>query len=47
MVDAIKEKRNERRRSRSWCDMIESTKPSSHPTSEIVAYSGKIYLSKF
>ena len=38
MVDAIKEKRNERRRSGSWFDMIESTKPSSHPTSEIVAY---------
>jgi len=38
MVDAIKEKRNERCASRSGCDMMESTKPSSHPTSEIVAY---------
>ena len=46
-MDAIKEKRNERRRSRSWCEMIESTKRSSHPTSEIVAYhKGKrIFLS--
>jgi hypothetical protein len=39
MVDAIKEKRNERRTSRSWCEMTESTKHSSHSsTSEIVAY---------
>jgi hypothetical protein len=38
MVDAIKEKRNERRASRSWYEMMDSTKPSSHPTSEIVAY---------
>jgi hypothetical protein len=37
-VDAIKEKRNERRRGGSWCEMMESTKSSSHLTSEIVAY---------
>ena len=37
-MDAIKEKRNERRRSRSWCEMIESTKRSSGPAGEIVAY---------
>ena len=47
MVDAIKEKRNERRRSRSRCEMIESTKRSSCQTGEIVAYhKGKrIFLS--
>jgi hypothetical protein len=36
-VDTFKEKRNERR-SRSWCEMIKSTKQSSCPTGEIVAY---------
>ena len=38
MVDAIEEKRNERCASRSGCEMIQSTKSSSHSTSEIVAY---------
>ena len=38
MVDAIKEKQNERCASRSGCEMIKSTNSSSHPTSEIVAY---------
>ena len=38
MVDGIKEKQNERRASRSWCEMMESTKPSSYSTTEIVAY---------
>ena len=38
MVDGIKEKQNERCASRSWCEMIQSTKQSSHQTSEIVAY---------
>ena len=38
MVDGIKEKQNERCAGRSWCEMMESTKPSSHSTSEIVAY---------
>lgn len=31
-------RRNERRRSRSWCEMIDSTNSTSHPTSEIFAY---------
>jgi hypothetical protein len=38
MVDAVKEECHERRTSRSWCEMIQSTKRSSLPTSEIVAY---------
>ena len=38
MVDAVKEKRHERRTSRSWCEMIQSVNSSSHPTSEIVVY---------
>ena len=38
MVDAIKEKRNERRTSRNLCEMIGSTKRSSRQTAEIVAY---------
>ena len=38
MVDAVKEKRNERHTSRSWHKMIKSTESSSHSTNEIVAY---------
>ena len=38
MVDGIEEKQNERCASRGWCEMIQSTKQSSHQTSEIVAY---------
>ena len=47
MVDGIKEKQNERCGSRSWCEMIESTKRSLRQTDEIVAYhKGKrIFLS--
>ena len=46
-MDVVKEKRNERRTSRSWYEMIESTKRSSCQTGEIVAYhKGKrIFLS--
>jgi len=38
MVDAITEKRNERYRSRSWCELMKSIKLSSDQTSEIVLY---------
>ena len=38
MVDAITEKRNERCTSRSRYEMMESNKPNSHSTTEIVAY---------
>ena len=38
MVDAIKEKCNERCSSRSWYEMSESTKHKSHQPSELVAY---------
>ncbi len=38
MVDGITAKQNERYTSRSGCKMIQSTKQSSHQTSEIVAY---------
>jgi hypothetical protein len=38
MVDAIKEKRNERYKNRSKWEMIESTKSDWHSTNEIVAY---------
>ena len=38
MVDAITAKQNERRTSRSECEMIESTKLSSHQAGELVAY---------
>ena len=37
-MDGIKEKQNERCASRSGCKMIQSTKQSSHQTSELVAY---------
>jgi hypothetical protein len=36
MVDAITEKRNERYRNRSWCEMMKSIKLSSDQISEIV-----------
>ena len=38
MVDAINEKCNERRKSRSWSQMIDSTTSDLHPATEIVAY---------
>ena len=38
VVDGIKEKQNERCASRSWYEMKDSTKPSSHQTTELVAY---------
>ena len=38
MVDAITEKRNERHRSRSWCELMKSIKQSSDQTSERVLY---------
>ena len=38
MVDAVKEKCNERRESRSRWKMIKSTESSPHKTGELVAY---------
>ena len=38
MVDAVKEKYNERRKSRNWWVMMESTNSCSHQTCELVAF---------